>query len=358
VLFFFIPHEGVGIWYFAFWYAILFLAWTVIEIPTLAWQIELSKDYRTRTQIAATRFAFGTVGSICFFLVPLLPIFSSTRFTPETLQWIAWATVIILPITILIAITFAPQGKVVPTPRRKMSIIKSLKAVTITGPARLYFTAVAFIGLALGMALSSFFLYVDAYMGLGDKIAFLWTIPSIIMLAFLPVWTYLCMRFNRHKMWAISTILGSFFMLMVFFIAPGPASFLPYLILLCLFQVASAAGEIASPGLIGDVVDHNTLVTGVNKAGQFTSVSLLIIKISTAVGTALGFYQLKFFGFDPTSDSHDAMAALGIKLTVSGIPAVIFVIAALIIWNFPITKQRQHIIKKRLEQLASRGEPA
>jgi len=354
VLFFFIPHQGVGIYYFAFWYAMLYLAWTLIEIPTFSWQVELSQDYQTRTKIASVRLVFQIIGTTAFFLVPLLPFFATSEFTPEVLRWVGWGVAFLLPMTIIIALTTVPQGKVLTVGHKKDSLVKMLKSAFRNKAGRFYFASYILLGLGNGIAFTVLFIYIVSYLQLGNKIPYIMTIPALVSLAFTPVWYRLCNKYGRHKAWASASFVGSALMLFVFVIEPGQDSFIPYLVLFSVYQIFGAVAWIASPGIVGDIADFDLLRTGHSRTAQYYSLLSLMTKTTIAVGSALGFYLLKLSGFDATATEHAASAVLGLKMAVSLIPAAFFVGSAILIWNFPIDKRRQRIIQRRLESREQR----
>ena len=43
------PGEETTLWYFAFWIVMVYLAFTVVNLPYFAWGAELTGDYNERT---------------------------------------------------------------------------------------------------------------------------------------------------------------------------------------------------------------------------------------------------------------------------------------------------------------------
>jgi len=349
IIFFFIPPDGVSIYYFTGWYAMVYLAWTLIEIPMLSWQAEISLDYKVRTKIASVRLAFQIIGTTCFFLVPLIPFFATTEFTPQVLAWIGWTAAVLLPLTIFVAVMYVPKGEDYVRPERRDTFVKMLKGVIKNKAARLYFLAYILLGIGNGIGFTVVFIYIVSYLQLGDKIPYLMTIPALVSFVFIPVWFRLCNRFGRHRTWSAASFMGSFLMLLVFLIKPGESSFIPYLTLFTVYQIFGTVAWVAYPGIVADIVDYDKLKSGVNRTGQYFSFLALLTKTTIAIGSAMGFYILKLSGFDASAEMHSAEAAMGIKITVSLIPAIFFLMSAVLIWNFPINKKRQNIIQRRLE---------
>ena len=58
----FAPSGTVTNWHLLIWSMLLWLGWTMINIPYFAWGAELSDDYNERTRITGWRQAFGYLG--------------------------------------------------------------------------------------------------------------------------------------------------------------------------------------------------------------------------------------------------------------------------------------------------------
>ena len=64
-----------------------YLGYTLFEIPHLSWANDFSISSMEKNTIYGYRGFGGYLGTLLFFVVPLLPIFETSEFTPETLKW-------------------------------------------------------------------------------------------------------------------------------------------------------------------------------------------------------------------------------------------------------------------------------
>ncbi|MFZ9634297.1 MAG: MFS transporter, partial [Alphaproteobacteria bacterium] len=53
------PPEGAGAAYLLAWSFVLYLGWTMMQVPHQAWGAELSEDYAARARVAAWRAGFA-----------------------------------------------------------------------------------------------------------------------------------------------------------------------------------------------------------------------------------------------------------------------------------------------------------
>jgi Na+/melibiose symporter-like transporter len=106
---------------------------------------------------------------------------------------------------------------------------------------------------------------------------------------------------------------------------------------------------VAAPAVLADVVDYGSLRFGADYAGTYFSFYLLMYKAVPQVGAAAGLALVGLFGFDPQLAEQTSLARWGLLFTFSLLPALLLLIAAPLIWYFPINARRQRIITQRLQ---------
>ena len=93
------------------WSMLLWLGWTMINIPYYAWGAELSTDFDERTQITGWRQAWGFAGNISVLLVPVAAakLFGYGGVAREALVIIAGMVLILLPLLIGLTVWKLPE---------------------------------------------------------------------------------------------------------------------------------------------------------------------------------------------------------------------------------------------------------
>ena len=157
----FVPPDDPSAWYFGFWVVLLYLAFTIVDLPYFAWGAELSPIYDERTKITARREQFHFIGTITFNLLPLVAtlVIYLTRsdlssvwdlldnFTAEfvsimeeragqidvILYWLANMVMVLIPVTFMMALFFVPEPAQQVIPRRKPTFLASLRVVRWLG---------------------------------------------------------------------------------------------------------------------------------------------------------------------------------------------------------------------------------
>lgn len=356
--FLFRPPAGVGIIYFTVWYLLVYLGWTIAEIPYRAWSVELTQDYQQRTRIAVWMFTTALGGSIVVFMVPmagpLLGFAKTQEVTPTTLSVLALITAVATPVLCAIAVRRAPEGPAIDQATNESpselwrSIAGNRPLLILTGLFLLY-------SFASGMVQGVLFLYVDVYLGLSEYLAPILLITGPMAVIATPVWGWLCGRYEKHRAWAAAILGQAIAVGLMGLIVPGEAALIAIAILTAMNFFFGAAAGVAMPAILGDVVDYGTLRFGRERAGVYYSFYTLMQKSISGAGIAAGMFIIAYFGFDATSHHQTQSGVFGLKLAYAYLPAVIALAIVLPMLRFPIDR-RQH--GRIIQALRRRGATA
>ncbi|MEJ2086916.1 MAG: MFS transporter [Gammaproteobacteria bacterium] len=380
----FVPPENPTAWYFGVWIVLLYLAFTMVDLPYFAWGAELSTNYDERTRITARREQFHFAGTISFNLLPLaaaLIIYLDTtamdslstmaaNFSSEfqaimraraghidvILLWLADFVLIAIPVTVLMCLFFVPEPEQKVIARARPKFLEGLRVVRRNGPfIRLIICyTVSALGAAITGALSYFF--VKHVIQAGELYPIYLLVYYASSVAGLPVWTRLSTRIGKHRAYIAALIWFAFWASWIPFIPAG--QFGLFLIVMCLKGSTIGALLALPAAMAADAVDIDSARTGEQRAGLYFSIWGLLKKGSAAAGGAIALAAAAFFGFDPTADPAAAGTADGnsksslvwLALLYSIIPALIKFIALPFVWRYPLTEERQRRIRQRIER--------
>jgi GPH family glycoside/pentoside/hexuronide:cation symporter len=353
--FLFNPPAHPSVVYFFVWYVAVWFAWSLIEIPHVAWAAEITRDYRQRSRVFAFRMFFEYCGGVAFFVLPLLPIFASHAVTPETLRFLAKVVLVAAPIAIAAAIVFGPPSLAGEQTSGHYRLRDLVSLVRGNRPLWLYLVGFLLAGLAEGMFGSLTFLYFSAYFGVGESIALLFTLSFGSSLVFVPLVPWIAARFGKPRTWAVNNLIGVIIFLSILAV-PKAHALVPLIFLIIPIGFSNAVSNVLAPALLGDVIDYDTLRTGKRRAATYTSLYALVLKFNGAIGGSAAFFLLALFGFNAKLGAANApQAMLGLKMAYMVIPSLIYATSAICIWRFPIDKRRQGIIARRLAQREARA---
>jgi glycoside/pentoside/hexuronide:cation symporter, GPH family len=349
----FLPPEGVGIWYVFTWLMVLWLGWTMLIIPYYAWGAELSPDYDERTRITGWRAAMGAFGSLVSITIPAIAvIWFELQGIAGIMKLTGIAVLIVIPIAVLITVSTVKENTKFTAP--SLPVMAGLKIMFNNGTFR--WLVIAFmitnVGVAVLMPLNAF--YITGVLEEPEA-----SIPLLLFFTFLagflsvPLWVWISKLVGKHRAW-----IGGF--LVVTSISPvylflGPGDFW----LMAPFVIVSAIGTgsfVALPNSMkADVIDIDAARTGENRAAIYFSAWSLVIKFANTAGSWLGLWALSLVGYNAKVMSENTPESIqGLQYVYAFLPSAIFILAAIVVWNYPLTRARQARIRAAIDRREER----
>ncbi|MDB9951897.1 MFS transporter [Porticoccaceae bacterium] len=352
--FLFVPPDNVSTVYITFWMISFYAASTLISIPTYAWGGEMSAYPEERTLIFSVQAFASKVGFLLFYLVPFLPLFSTTKMTPETLKVsVIIAAILMLP-GLYIALRYSPNGphirvdNVEKNNKVSVSFMEFISALKRNKPFQIFVAAYMCVGLGLGMYAGLFFIFVDSYLGQGEDYAKLYSMGMVVGLISIPLAYRVIVFIGKKWAWGLSLLLMILSISYSGQLRPGEDVFFSLLILKIILNVGTAILPIIAMPLLNESIDYGLLSNKTEQRGLYFSIYSLLVKFEMALGLALGLAIAGWLGFDATITTHDEASGFAIRMAMSWIPGVFMCLGFFFIWRLPIDERRAAIIARRL----------
>jgi len=349
--------------YFLGWFLAFYLAYTLFEIPHLAWGSELSSNSQEKNKVYGLRAFCGFFGTLLFFVIPLLPWFETTEITPQTLKWsVLIAGALMLPMLYLCikAVPDTRKRSVQGHPNNNRQPDKeNLRHLFITifanKPLRVLTAAHICTGFGSGMSFTLLFLFVDAYLDLGQYFALVYAVSFGLSIVTLRLWYQLSISLGKQTTWMVAMGLVVTGSMGIGLLSPSYTGWLSLLTCMTLIFSGYAAFNIMVPSLLSDIIDYGTWKFGRDRSATYFSLYTFINKTVGALGGALGLAIAGWAGFDPTVTSHSEPAIAGMRLGVAWIPALMILLSIVFIKHIPITARRHAVIRRRLDARLTRS---
>lgn len=342
---------------------VFFFAWTLFEIPHLAWCGEQSHSAAGKVKIYSLRAVCGSIGAMAFFGIPYLPIYQTTEITPETLEM----AVLISGVIILFACLFSyyhafkrptvrsfllidtlsdslnaivaklkswhkPHSHVgnsnnteaAPQHRNKTGFAQSLALMYANKPFLMFIAAFMCLGIGSGMMAVMYFFYIDNYLGLGDKFALISLVSMMTNLLSLYMWYKLSSIVSKNVAWFACISLLSAAILGFSLLSPGESSLFWVSLLMIISSVGAAAIGVLAPATLADIIDSTSSADDQYQYAQYFSIFTLATKANVSLGSALGLGIAGWYGFNPSAAQPLAAsgALMGLKLSIAYVPAI------------------------------------
>lgn len=360
--FLFVPPENVTVAYFTFWSLAFYLTYTIYHIPHYAWAAEMTTDQKGRAAVFSWLYIMGQAGSMLFYLIPFLPVFATTEITPLTIKISAILGIFLVLPGLYFTFKFAPDGRAPveeannEAKSHKDTLLEFVQIMHTNKPFQVFAAAHLCMGLGLGMWSGLLFIFVDAFLGLGEefvKMALFGIVGSIMIT---PLCYKLTLKVGKRNTWLLASSAIIFGVGYTGFLIPGNADFIDLLILQILVLIGSVFGAIVSPIILSDTVDYGSLKDKTERTGTYFAIFSLLVKAQGALGAALGLAFAGWFGFDATATEYNESSAFGIHLAVSWIPLVVTSTGLFFVWLTPLNARRNAIICRHIDSRARRIE--
>ena len=349
--------QGVSPGYMLGWLVVFYLGWTMVQIPYGAWGAEISGDYHERTRVTGWRTFFAFIGILIATLAPVITGGGQGQPDGQTpvMNGLGLWVIVLLPLSALLIWRFVPDTR----PRHagaELSWLAGMKLAAKNGPFMriLIATTIGRIGAAINSTVIIWFFFFA--LGLGASAGLPVLVYLLAAVFGVPVWVALGNRFSKHNALIVAVLssLAAFVFLLI--VPQGDVG------LACIIMILAGlgGGAAATLGLsiAGDVIDLDELRARRSRAGLLVAFWNMGSKFADAIGGFLALMILSYFGFDAKSLTNTPDAIWGLTLTYILVPWPFFLASIVLLWKFPITRERQTRIRRLIERRAARAAPA
>jgi GPH family glycoside/pentoside/hexuronide:cation symporter len=346
----FVPGPEVTAAYLLFWSAVLYLGFTLIDLPHKAWGAEISTDYDERTRITSWREAIATAGQVALLAGLVWLVANGVEAAASQLRLIALIVVIILPVLLGFCVFFVPERPPEIYVHAKRSVWAGLGIVArnpaflrMIGCVLLFVSGVAVQGTLHRLVLADVML--DE-----NRFPLMILLENLGTLAAVPIWLALSVRLGKHRALMAAALWLAVWSLPLIFMRAGEVNWMTVVIVIRGSSFASIL--FIANSIAADVIDVDTLESGEQRSGLFFAVWGMAIKLSLALGVVLATVLPSLAGYSP-SDSPPTPIIQGRLMMIYGaLPAVLMAFGALFLFRFPITKARHDEVRAELDALA------
>jgi len=350
----FMPPEGATGWYLLSATAVIYFGASMLGLAYSAWGAEIVGTYHGRSRLAGFREAANVLGIVAAASIPAITSqFGYGGVSRETMRVMGWVVIIAAPLTVWAALKWIPEPDA-PT-QTAAPWFSSIVTLLKNRPFRLLCIGFMVLNIGASITNTTLIFYLTHYIRQDEVIG-----PTLLasfgsVLVGVPIWVWISRRMGKHRAAGYSlfvaisleVIIGPMF---------GPGDGWLFVALMAVLGITSAAFLTLPLGIVGDIIDYDTLKTGQSRGGLFFGVWAFFLYISPAIAIGITLPALEFFGFNANAqNTPQALEAL--KYIFFFAPAPFFLAGAIALLYFPIDARRHGIIRRRLDSLRSRAQP-
>ena len=325
--------------YLLVWISVLYLGWTLFQIPYLSIGYDLEKDYFLRTKLSANRELFILFGLFFSLGFPMFFNFSNA----ELLSLIVYIAIFSGFVGVIVMLNKIPDNRKTNKDVELKSVFKNLKNNNLL--VRLMFAwFINSLANVFPMILFSF--YVSYVLGGNDSdrqvVLFYYFLFAILGV---PFWTYVSKRFGKKRTWVTSLILSAFFFIFVLFLSKGDIHF--FIIISCITGFCLGADLIIPPSIQADLSDVHLNKFKEDISGILFSLITFFNKLSFAIASLFVFSILSYLNFEANEEINPE-TKIFIICSYALTPIVLKCLSSFILMSFRITETDLKKIKKKI----------
>ncbi len=322
------------------WLSILYLGWTMFQIPYLSIGYDLEKNYFLRTKLSATREFFILLGLFSSLGIPMFFSISNEKL----LENIVFIALLFGSIGLILFCSLIPENRRINKRKVKFKkVIENLKK-------NIYFSRIFFVlvvnNLANVFPMVLFAFFITYVLGGDDSnrqtTLFFYFFFAIISV---PIWTIISKKYGKKEVWSLSLFLSAVFFLLVFFLENG--NFLFFIIISCITGFCLGADLIIPPSIQADITDWHRCKFGEDISGVFFSIITFLNKLAFAVVSIFVFGIMGALDFD-TDGEINANVRLFIIISYALAPILLKLLAAYLLTNFKLKENELQKIQKKI----------
>ena len=325
--------------YLLVWISVLYLGWTLFQIPYLSIGYDLEKDYFLRTKLSANRELFILFGLFFSLGFPMFFNFSNA----ELLSLIVYIAIFSGFVGVIVMLNKIPDNRKTNKDVELKSVFKNLKNNNLL--VRLMFAwFINSLANVFPMILFSF--YVSYVLGGNDSdrqvVLFYYFLFAILGV---PFWTYVSKRFGKKRTWVTSLILSAFFFIFVLFLSKGDIHF--FIVISCITGFCLGADLIIPPSIQADLSDVHLNKFKEDISGILFSLITFFNKLSFAIASLFVFSILSYFNFEANEEINPE-TKIFIICSYALTPILLKCLSSFILMSFRITEMDLKKIQKKI----------
>ena len=334
------------------------LGYTALTIPRGAQLPELAPDYDDRTTVVAVQqmAAFASI-LVAIALTPALVLGLSGGESLAAAPGWAWVAVgagfaligpvACLPYVLGLREPRGPEAAMAAKPAP--STIGELRALFETpGYATILGLFLAYpLGVLLVQSMTPF--YLESVVGVPgpEQAPILGGIFVLSILCF-PPWAWVGRRVGKRAGFVLGVAIYAVFLLWVPFIPREGVT--GTLVAACVFAGVGISAIMMFPWTIApDAVDLDTAHHGRPREGLVQSSFVFAFKLASSVSIFWNAIMLEIFGHEAGQVAQDERTVTAFVWMTGPVPLVVFLVAALLAWRYPVDRARQRAMRARIE---------
>ncbi len=333
------------------------LGYSFVNIPYGSLSAAMTQDAVDRSRLAGARSIASSITGVALSAV-IAPQFQNTAADGVRLKFTLTTLALGVLAVILYLVCFANTRETVPRSPGKVRLSNTLKMVGQNKPLLVLCLGALFL-LAAMFTMNAVSMYYARYvLGNAGWYTFLMLAQSVGTIAAASLVPTITIRFGKRKGYVAMAFIAvvSYVLIVVVPGGAGTATLIVAIIAWLLLGIGVGGTNALMFSMQADTVDFGEWKTGTRSEGGSYSILSFVRKVGQGVGGFVGGAVIGAFGYVAKAPEQSAEALWGIRLATGLVPAVLGIIAALVIWFYPHSEERHvQVVADLTERRARRA---
>ncbi|MGJ6979339.1 glycoside-pentoside-hexuronide (GPH):cation symporter [Aestuariimicrobium soli] len=340
-------------WIFIF-DALFQLCYSFVNIPYGSLSAAMTQDSVDRSRLSGARAIASAITGVALSAV-VAPQFSDTTADGVRLTFLV-TTVVLGAIALgLYLICFRNTREVVPRGtgtinlRRTLTMVRHNKPLLVLCVGAFFLLSANFTMNAVGMY------YARSVLGGAAHYTWLMLAQTVGTITAASLVSQMTVRFGKRKAYMVMASFAVVAYALAFLVPGGSGSLFIAIIAWLLLGVGLGGTNALMFSMQADTVDYGEWKTGIRSEGGSYSILSFVRKVGQGIGGAIGGAVVGAFGYAAGAPEQSAHAIVGIKLATGAIPAVLALVAGLVLSFYPLTADQHRSLVQELNQRRARN---
>jgi glycoside/pentoside/hexuronide:cation symporter, GPH family len=347
--------SGKLVWAYAT-YILLNIVYSMNNVPYSALMGVITGDVKERTSVSSFRF-FGAYagGAIALGLATFL----ITKIGKGNDQMGYQFTFIIFGalLALLSLTTFFTTKERIKPPKTQVTHLKDDIKDLFSNRPWLIILVVGFLWVTFNsIKQGATMYYFSYYLGRTDLAASYMVALIVASMGSTFVTPYLSARFGKKNLFITVMITTGVITSLIFLAKPDDV--IPVFVLGILAELAAGVMPILFFAMLGDAADYSEYKNNRRATGLVFSAGTLAMKFGSGVAAAVTLFVLSFYGYDGQVAEKITGALKGIKLNMSIVPTVFIILAIVLLFFYPLSKEKMMEVEAELKSRKEKEEAA
>lgn len=352
---------GGSILYYGIFATLFWSAYAMFYVPYTALGAEITEDYDDRTRLRTFAAVGSSAGNYFGMVFPLLLVGVFSAMGQNTsMSWSLTAVIIVLFSGITItAMLHETKGKELVIERKdggkKPGIFQDYLNALQVKPMKYLILAIIFALGAYTIYLSSVAFFVTYNLNLPESYSSsIFLVACVFIVIYAPFIDRIATAWGKKQSFMICMGITAVLMIAMRFV--GIKSHIVLLVFAAIHTLGASVYWQMTSAILYDLTEVIELRFGKRIEGTLSSLQSICQQVGTAFGMLIMGWILKFSGFHEGLAVQPAQALSGVEFLLTIVPAVGYLIAAGMMYLFPLTKSRYQLVLKAIEEKKEKGE--